>query len=165
MKKPFILGTPFLKTAKAEIRFDKGIITLQSGKKKINFFKIPESLYRVEEGTENDIDLVAPTTTISRLTLEWEERIKLPQEKEIEFNQWRSKVINDERSALVNEGCEVSDEGGVTTWMAFRGNTRDLGSFGEETIRIKSLLDAVRITVSHVFVNTAQLELVLLVKI
>ncbi|GKC82560.1 hypothetical protein Tco_1138277 [Tanacetum coccineum] len=32
-------------------------------------------------------------------------------------------------------------------------------------VRIKSLLDAVRITAAHVFVNTAQLELVLLVKI
>ncbi|GKB74456.1 hypothetical protein Tco_0935868 [Tanacetum coccineum] len=32
-------------------------------------------------------------------------------------------------------------------------------------VRIKSLLDAVRITAAHVFINTAQLELVLLVKI
>ncbi|GKE56750.1 retrovirus-related pol polyprotein from transposon TNT 1-94 [Tanacetum coccineum] len=58
-KKPFILGTPFLTTAKAEIRFDKGTITLKSGKNKINFFKIPESPCRVEEETENDIDLIA----------------------------------------------------------------------------------------------------------
>ncbi|GJS93404.1 hypothetical protein Tco_0800372 [Tanacetum coccineum] len=85
-KKPFILGTPFLTTAKVEIRFDKGTITLKSGKNKINFFKIPESLCRVEEGTENDIDPAAPTTTVSRLILEWEERIKLHQEKEMEFN-------------------------------------------------------------------------------
>ncbi|GKE49535.1 retrovirus-related pol polyprotein from transposon TNT 1-94 [Tanacetum coccineum] len=63
-KKPFILGTPFLTTAKAEIRFDKGTITLKSGKNKINFFKIPESLCRVEEGTKSDIDLVATTTTV-----------------------------------------------------------------------------------------------------
>ncbi|GJU72502.1 MAK10-like protein [Tanacetum coccineum] len=86
-KKPFILGTPFLTTAKAKIRFDKGTITLKFGKNKINFFKIPESLYKVEEGTESDIDLAAPTTTINRLILEWEERIKLHQEKEMEFNQ------------------------------------------------------------------------------
>ncbi|GKA14577.1 MAK10-like protein [Tanacetum coccineum] len=31
-KRPFILGTPFLTTAKAEIRFDKGAITLKSKK-------------------------------------------------------------------------------------------------------------------------------------
>ncbi|GJT24933.1 hypothetical protein Tco_0894870 [Tanacetum coccineum] len=86
-KKPFILGTPFLTTDKFEIRFDKGTITLKSGKNKISFFKIPESLCRVKEGTENDIDPVAPTTTASRLILEWEERIKIHQEKEIEFNQ------------------------------------------------------------------------------
>ncbi|GJZ82233.1 hypothetical protein Tco_0647406, partial [Tanacetum coccineum] len=113
-KKPFILETPFLTTTKAEIRFDKGTITLKSGKKKINFFKIPRSLCRVEEGTESDIDPVAPTTTVSRLILEWEEKTKLYQDKEMEFSQWRSKVFNDERSTLVNEGCEVSDEGGVT---------------------------------------------------
>ncbi|GKF92838.1 zinc finger, CCHC-type containing protein [Tanacetum coccineum] len=33
-KRPFILGTPFLTTAKATIRFDKGTITLRSGKSK-----------------------------------------------------------------------------------------------------------------------------------
>ncbi|GJU57136.1 zinc finger, CCHC-type containing protein [Tanacetum coccineum] len=106
-KNPFILRTPFLTTTKAEIRFDKGTINLKSGKNKINFFKIPESLCRVEEGNNSEIDPAAPTTTVSRLILEWEERIKLHQEKEMEFNQWRSKVFNDERSALVNEGCKV----------------------------------------------------------
>nr|GEW36042.1 hypothetical protein [Tanacetum cinerariifolium] len=80
-KKPFILGKPFLTTTKAEIIFDKGIITLKSSKKKINFFKIPKSPCRVEEETKNDIDLVAPTNTVSRLILEWKERIKLHQEK------------------------------------------------------------------------------------
>ncbi|GKD10188.1 hypothetical protein Tco_1189873, partial [Tanacetum coccineum] len=49
--------------AKAEIRFDKGTITLKFEKNKINFFKIPKSLCRVEEGTESDIDSAAPTTT------------------------------------------------------------------------------------------------------
>ncbi|GJS69583.1 MAK10-like protein [Tanacetum coccineum] len=33
-KRPFILGTPFLTTAKATIRFDKGMITIRSGKSK-----------------------------------------------------------------------------------------------------------------------------------
>ncbi|GJU86281.1 stigma-specific STIG1 family protein [Tanacetum coccineum] len=45
--KPFILGTPFLTTAKIEIRFDKGTITLKSGKNKINFFKIFTSSYYI----------------------------------------------------------------------------------------------------------------------
>ncbi|GJQ94931.1 zinc finger, CCHC-type containing protein [Tanacetum coccineum] len=34
-KRPFILGTPFLTTAKAVIKFDKGTITLRSGKSKL----------------------------------------------------------------------------------------------------------------------------------
>nr|GEY64532.1 hypothetical protein [Tanacetum cinerariifolium] len=80
-KKPFILGTPFLTTAKAEIRFDKGTITLKSRKNKINFFKFAETPFRIEEKTEDDIDFVAPTNTISRLILVWEEMIKYHQEK------------------------------------------------------------------------------------
>ncbi|GJW05916.1 zinc finger, CCHC-type containing protein [Tanacetum coccineum] len=43
-KRPFILGTPFLTMAKAVIKFDKGTITLRSGKSKISFHRIPESL-------------------------------------------------------------------------------------------------------------------------
>ncbi|GJX45500.1 reverse transcriptase domain-containing protein, partial [Tanacetum coccineum] len=113
-KKPFILGMPFLTMAKAKIRFDKGTVTLKSGKNKINFFKIPKSPRKVEEETKNDIDPVPPANSVSRLILEWEERIKLHQERDMEFNQWRSQVFNDERSAPMNKGCEVSDEGGVT---------------------------------------------------
>nr|GEX43031.1 hypothetical protein [Tanacetum cinerariifolium] len=40
----FILGTPILTMAKAVIKFDKGTITLRSGKSKISFHRIPESL-------------------------------------------------------------------------------------------------------------------------
>ncbi|GKB36393.1 zinc finger, CCHC-type containing protein [Tanacetum coccineum] len=36
-KRPFILGTPFLTTAKASIKFDTGTITLGSGKSKVIF--------------------------------------------------------------------------------------------------------------------------------
>ncbi|GJU57115.1 zinc finger, CCHC-type containing protein [Tanacetum coccineum] len=43
-KRPFILGTPFLTTAKAMIKFDKGTISLRSGKSKISFHRIPKSL-------------------------------------------------------------------------------------------------------------------------
>ncbi|GJU82947.1 MAK10-like protein [Tanacetum coccineum] len=48
-KRPFILGTPFLTTAKAVIKFDKGTVTLRSGKSKINFHRIPESLCKGDE--------------------------------------------------------------------------------------------------------------------
>ncbi|GJW23374.1 hypothetical protein Tco_0033996 [Tanacetum coccineum] len=60
-KKLLILGTHFLTTAKAEIRFDKGTTTLKFGKNKMNFFKILESPHKVEEETKNDIDPVPPT--------------------------------------------------------------------------------------------------------
>ncbi|GJT06418.1 hypothetical protein Tco_0840880 [Tanacetum coccineum] len=81
----------------------------------------------VEEGTECDIDPVAPTTTVSRLILEWEERIKLHKEKELEFNQWRSKVFNNERSTFVDEGCEVCY---INVFWPYGGPIDDLEVFG-----------------------------------
>ncbi|GJS38183.1 reverse transcriptase domain-containing protein [Tanacetum coccineum] len=86
-KRPFILGTPFLTTAKAVIKFDKGTITLRSGKSKISFHRILESLCKDEKGIKNDIEPIAPTMTVNRLVLKWEERIKYHQEKEMEFDQ------------------------------------------------------------------------------
>nr|GEW33501.1 hypothetical protein [Tanacetum cinerariifolium] len=41
-KRPFILGTPFLTTTKAVIKFYKGTITIRSEKRKISFHRIPE---------------------------------------------------------------------------------------------------------------------------
>ncbi|GKA16547.1 reverse transcriptase domain-containing protein [Tanacetum coccineum] len=49
-KRSFILGTPFLTTAKAVIKFYKGTITLRSGKSKISFHRIPESSCKIEKG-------------------------------------------------------------------------------------------------------------------
>ncbi|GJT41875.1 MAK10-like protein [Tanacetum coccineum] len=86
-KRPFILGTPFLTTTKAVIKFDKGTITLKFGKSKMSFHRIPKSLCKIERGIKNDIEPIAPTMTVNRLFLEWEERIKLHQEKEMEFDQ------------------------------------------------------------------------------
>ncbi|GKB20915.1 zinc finger, CCHC-type containing protein, partial [Tanacetum coccineum] len=85
-KRPFILGTPFLITAKAVIKFDKGTITLRSGKSTISFHRIPESLCKSGKGIKNDIDPIALTMTVNRLVLEWEEKIKLQQEKEMDFD-------------------------------------------------------------------------------
>ncbi|GJX70227.1 MAK10-like protein [Tanacetum coccineum] len=74
-RKPFILGTTFLKMAKAEIRFDKGTITLKFGKSKTNFCKILEFLCKFEEIEKDEFDLVTPASIISKLISEWEERI------------------------------------------------------------------------------------------
>ncbi|GKA43179.1 zinc finger, CCHC-type containing protein [Tanacetum coccineum] len=86
-KRPFILGTPFLTTAKAVIKFDKGTITLRSGKSNISFHRIPDPPCVTEKGVKNDIMPIAPMMTVNRLVLEWEERIKLHLEREMEFNQ------------------------------------------------------------------------------
>nr|GEV21337.1 hypothetical protein [Tanacetum cinerariifolium] len=69
-KRPFILGTPFLTTAKVVIKFDNGTITLRSRKNKISFHRMPEPLGKIEEGIKNDIKLIAPTMIVNRLVLE-----------------------------------------------------------------------------------------------
>ncbi|GJR80363.1 hypothetical protein Tco_0151148 [Tanacetum coccineum] len=57
---------------------------------------MPEPLGKIEKGIKNDIEPIAPTMTMNRLVLEWEERIKLHQEKEMENDQWRSNNFNNE---------------------------------------------------------------------
>ncbi|GJR83832.1 hypothetical protein Tco_0154617 [Tanacetum coccineum] len=52
-KMPFILGTPFLTTAKAVIKFVKGSITLRPGKSKISFHTIPKSPCKSKKGIKN----------------------------------------------------------------------------------------------------------------
>ncbi|GJX95945.1 zinc finger, CCHC-type containing protein [Tanacetum coccineum] len=112
-KRPFIIGTPFLTTAKAVIKFDKGTITLRSGKSKVSFHRIPESICKGEKGIKNDIEPIAPTMTVNRLVLEWEEKIKLHQEREMEFDRWRNKNFKKERPTLVKIKDEMDDEGEV----------------------------------------------------
>ncbi|GJY51675.1 zinc finger, CCHC-type containing protein [Tanacetum coccineum] len=119
-KRPFILGTPFLTTAKAVIKFDKGTITLRSGKSKISFHRIPESPCKIEKGVKNDIEPIAPIMTVNRLVLEWEERIKLHLEKEKKFNQWRSKNFKRKHPALVKVEGGINAEGEVTLYLTRR---------------------------------------------
>ncbi|GKD32023.1 reverse transcriptase domain-containing protein, partial [Tanacetum coccineum] len=113
-KRSFILGTPFLITAKAVIKFDKGTITLRSGKSKMSFHRIPESLYKIEREIKNDIEPIDLTMTVNKLVLTWEERIKLHQEKEMKFDQWRRKTFKNKHHALVKVENEVNDKGEVT---------------------------------------------------
>ncbi|GJR55217.1 zinc finger, CCHC-type containing protein [Tanacetum coccineum] len=113
-KRPFILGTPFLTTDKALIKFDKGTITLRSGKSKVSFHRIPDSSCATDKGVKNDIEPIAPTMTVNRLVLEWEEKIKLHLEREMKFNQWRSKNFKGNRPTLVATKEGIDDEGEVT---------------------------------------------------
>ncbi|GJR52098.1 zinc finger, CCHC-type containing protein [Tanacetum coccineum] len=113
-KRPFILGTPFLTTAKSSIKFDKGTITLRSGKSKISFHRIPESSCKIGKGVKNDIETIAPIMTINRLVLEWEERIKLHLKKEMKFNQWRSNNFKSKHPAPVKVEGGMDNDGEVT---------------------------------------------------
>ncbi|GKA50870.1 hypothetical protein Tco_0744066 [Tanacetum coccineum] len=95
----------------------EGLIENQrSGKNKMSFYKKHEPLREVERKTKNNIEPITPTTTVYRLALEWEKRIKLHQKKEIEFDQWRSKIFNKRWPTPIKEEFEVRTEGGVEGW-------------------------------------------------
>ncbi|GKD60874.1 zinc finger, CCHC-type containing protein, partial [Tanacetum coccineum] len=113
-KRPFILKTSFLTMAKAVIKFDKGTITLRSGKSNISFHRIPNSPCMIEKGVKNDIEPIAPTMTVNRLVFKWEERIKLHLEREIKFNQWRSKIFKGKHPTLITTKGGMEDKIEVT---------------------------------------------------
>ncbi|GKF15619.1 reverse transcriptase domain-containing protein [Tanacetum coccineum] len=108
VKKPLILGTPFLTTARAEIKFDKGIISLRSRKSTVQFHISPDPFPTLEERDENRINTLSVD---NKCVLEWEEKIKFHHMKELEFEAWKSKALapKDESSSRTNE-----DQGGVT---------------------------------------------------
>nr|GEX23436.1 hypothetical protein [Tanacetum cinerariifolium] len=99
--RPFILGTPFLTTAKASIKFDTRTITLKSGNHKVSFHRKPDSSNMIDKGVKNDIEPIAPTMTVNRVVREWEEKIKLYLEREMQFNQWKSKNFKHMHPTLI----------------------------------------------------------------
>ncbi|GKE34446.1 zinc finger, CCHC-type containing protein [Tanacetum coccineum] len=107
-KRPFILGTPFLTTAKAAIKFDKGTITLISGKSKISFHRIPDFPCMTEKRVKSDIDPISYTMIVNSLVL------KLHLEREIEFNQWRRKIFKGKHPTLITTKGGMDDEGEAT---------------------------------------------------
>nr|GEW80925.1 protein kinase-like domain, concanavalin A-like lectin/glucanase domain protein [Tanacetum cinerariifolium] len=51
---------------------------------------------------------------VNRLVLEWEEKIRLHLEREMKFNQWRSKSFKGKHPTLMATKEELDDEGEVT---------------------------------------------------
>ncbi|GJZ29534.1 hypothetical protein Tco_0574181 [Tanacetum coccineum] len=86
--------------SRAEIKFDKGIITLKSGKSKVNFHKWPEIFCKFEEKKEDKIEALS---IVNKHILEWEESIMLHHEKGLEFDQWRNKMFNNKNSMYKDE--------------------------------------------------------------
>nr|GEY72257.1 zinc finger, CCHC-type [Tanacetum cinerariifolium] len=56
---------------KAVIKFDKGTITLRSGKSNIIIHRILESPYKSKKGVKNYIEHITPIMNVNRLVLEW----------------------------------------------------------------------------------------------
>ncbi|GJX22311.1 retrovirus-related pol polyprotein from transposon TNT 1-94 [Tanacetum coccineum] len=116
---PLILGTLFLTMERAEIKFNKGSMTLKAGKYKIRFVRTLEFPSKIEERIESDLNPMILTNYVNRRILEWEERIESCQENKIEFNKWRSKVFDNKNLvghnffvyALEDKDGSVSDVG------------------------------------------------------
>ncbi|GJS38549.1 reverse transcriptase domain-containing protein [Tanacetum coccineum] len=75
-KKPFILGTPFLAMAKAEISFDKEIITLKSGKKRSGYRqkdRKPSQNDKTEHGMEKTVQNQGPKSKNAKVRVNTEE--------------------------------------------------------------------------------------------
>ncbi|GJW57866.1 reverse transcriptase domain-containing protein [Tanacetum coccineum] len=88
VKKPLILRTPFFTLARAEIKFDKGTISLRSGKSTVQFHISPDHFPTLEERYENKINTLS---VVNERVLEWEEKLKFHHMKELEFEAWKSK--------------------------------------------------------------------------
>ncbi|GJY28349.1 hypothetical protein Tco_0404116 [Tanacetum coccineum] len=57
---------------------------------------------------------------VNRLVLEWEERIKLHLEREMRFDQWKSKNFKSKHHALVKMEGGMDHEGEVTLYLKRR---------------------------------------------
>ncbi|GJZ37198.1 hypothetical protein Tco_0583389 [Tanacetum coccineum] len=77
---------------------------------------------------KNDIGPIAPTMTVNRLVMEWEERIKLHLEREMKFDQWKSKKFKNKHLALVKVKGEMDDKEEVTLYL-MRRSLEDLRMF------------------------------------
>ncbi|GJW38201.1 MAK10-like protein [Tanacetum coccineum] len=112
-RRPLILGTPFLTTARAEIIFNKGTISLRSDKSTVHFHKCPEPFCKFEGREENVINTLS---VVNERVLEWEERIKFYHEKELEFKAWKNKYSKNNELAPKKENSSgtIENQGGVT---------------------------------------------------
>ncbi|GJX75776.1 phospholipase-like protein [Tanacetum coccineum] len=109
-KKPLILGTPFLTTAKAEIKFDKGTICLKYGKSTTQFHISPDPFLMLEEREENKINTLS---IVNKRIFEWEKRIRFHHEIELEFEVWKSKNSKEKTLSPRDDGTS-ENKGGVT---------------------------------------------------
>ncbi|GJR87287.1 retrovirus-related pol polyprotein from transposon TNT 1-94 [Tanacetum coccineum] len=113
LKKPLILGTPYLTTARAEIKFDIGTISLRFGKSTVQFHISPDPSPTSEERDENKVNTLS---VVNERVLEWEEKIKFHHMKELKFEAWKSKYSKSKALTPKDESSSGTSESheGVT---------------------------------------------------
>ncbi|GKB80604.1 hypothetical protein Tco_0947499 [Tanacetum coccineum] len=107
-KRPFILGTPFLTTAKAVIKFDKGSITLRSGKT-LEFDPLPSLWYLAFEGNTRDLGSFGEETDKTTNQHQDSSRFKVSEPDENKNNQAVDNNVGDQEDPNVNDEQEVKN--------------------------------------------------------
>lgn len=75
---PIILGAPFHDIARATIKYETGIIELQSGRKRVHM--TPWNMMKCKMQKKLSTNLSAPNNHVKNAILVWQARIKKPQE-------------------------------------------------------------------------------------
>jgi hypothetical protein len=80
---PIILGAPFLTTARAVIKYEKGIIEFKSGQRRIRFHMTPRDVRRSMLKSKVGDGCDVPCNHVREKILAWEVRVKCYKEIEI----------------------------------------------------------------------------------
>ncbi|GKD22600.1 hypothetical protein Tco_1224303 [Tanacetum coccineum] len=147
VKKPLILRTTFLTMARAEIKFDKGTISLRSRKSTVQFHISPDPFPTLKERDENKINTLS---VVNKRVLEWEEKIKFHHTKELEFKAWKSKYSKIKALApkdVSGSGTSESHRGVTPTIKnkgliakAYEWDKEEVSSDDNEMVEVKVLM-------------------------
>ncbi|GJU99132.1 reverse transcriptase domain-containing protein [Tanacetum coccineum] len=130
VKKPLILGTPYLTTARAEIKFDIGTISLRSRKSTVQFHISPDPSPTSEERDENKVNTLS---VVNERVLEWEEKIKFHHMKELEFEAWKSKYSKSKALTPKDESSSGTSECHEGVTLILSKKSKGKGSQGKKS--------------------------------
>nr|GEW87513.1 hypothetical protein [Tanacetum cinerariifolium] len=132
-----VLGKPFVKESGLVYDKDEGTITFKKDKERITF-KMPHKLERFKHidkeilKTDNILPFFITGNDNDQEKTQYLDNLNLG------LAYRRDEIVTKSIQCLIKMKSRTSN-GRFTTWMAFEGNTRDLGSFGEETDKTTAL--------------------------
>nr|GEW19990.1 RNA-directed DNA polymerase, eukaryota [Tanacetum cinerariifolium] len=130
-----IFGEPFLRKVRINARWFEGMITIYNGNDEVTY-QMVRSHPRFKHHTNEGCNKIPPLLK-DPITFEMRRQKNGPHTGKLACMRWNGKkahLLEDKQIPSVG----VFNED-FNTWMDFEGNTRDLGSFGEETDKITDL--------------------------